>query len=168
MTLRLARRVVLEQSAVRFAREIMRADNVRVIEVIRVYVVDRLALDADAGRVAKEEYGGAARQVREHVVDRGKIVGADVVVKGAVELGQGVERQRRDRALPPRPAGGAGLPRGGGRRHRLGLLVHCVEARGSVEVAGVPVGVLDPLGDGDWSAMMLRNLDELVRVLSGE
>lgn len=31
--------------------------------------------------------------------------------------------------------------------------------------AGVPVGVLDPLGDGDWFGMMERNLDELVRAL---
>jgi len=33
------------------------------------------------------------------------------------------------------------------------------------EAAGVPVGVLDPLGSGDWIAMMESNLDELVRVL---
>ncbi|MEZ6244153.1 MAG: metal ABC transporter substrate-binding protein [Phycisphaerales bacterium] len=32
--------------------------------------------------------------------------------------------------------------------------------------AGVPLGVLDPLGDGDWFKMMRTNLDELVRVLS--
>lgn len=31
--------------------------------------------------------------------------------------------------------------------------------------ADVPVGMLDPLGDGDWFAMMERNLDELVRTL---
>ena len=33
--------------------------------------------------------------------------------------------------------------------------------------AGVSVGVLDPHGDGDWFAMMRRNLDELVRTLGG-
>jgi zinc transport system substrate-binding protein len=31
--------------------------------------------------------------------------------------------------------------------------------------AGVPVGTLDPLGDGDWFAMMEGNLEELVRAL---
>lgn len=34
------------------------------------------------------------------------------------------------------------------------------------ELGGVRVGVIDPLGDGDWPAVMRRNLDELVRVLS--
>lgn len=33
--------------------------------------------------------------------------------------------------------------------------------------AGVPVGVLDPHGDGDWMAMMRANLDQLVRTLGG-
>ncbi len=33
--------------------------------------------------------------------------------------------------------------------------------------AGVSVGVLDPHGTGDWFAMMLANLDELVRTLGG-
>jgi zinc transport system substrate-binding protein len=36
------------------------------------------------------------------------------------------------------------------------------------EHAGVPVGTLDPLGDGDWFGMMRTNLDELVRVLSAD
>ncbi|HZW09515.1 MAG TPA: metal ABC transporter substrate-binding protein [Phycisphaerales bacterium] len=35
------------------------------------------------------------------------------------------------------------------------------------EQLGIPVGILDPEGGGDWSAMMLANLDELVRVLGG-
>ncbi len=32
--------------------------------------------------------------------------------------------------------------------------------------ADLPIGTLDPLGSGDWDAMMMANLDELVRVLS--
>lgn len=35
------------------------------------------------------------------------------------------------------------------------------------EAAGVPVLELDPLGDGDWPALMERNLDALVRGLGG-
>ena len=35
------------------------------------------------------------------------------------------------------------------------------------QAAGVRVGVLDPLGDGDWFRMMLRNLDELDSKLGG-
>lgn len=35
------------------------------------------------------------------------------------------------------------------------------------QAAGVRVGVLDPLGDGDWFRMMLRNLDELESKLGG-
>lgn len=35
-------------------------------------------------------------------------------------------------------------------------------------LAGVRLGVLDPLGDGDYFAMMERNLDALVRGLAGE
>ena len=32
---------------------------------------------------------------------------------------------------------------------------------------GVRVGTLDPLGQGDWEALMLRNLDALVEGLGG-
>ncbi len=35
------------------------------------------------------------------------------------------------------------------------------------EQIGVPVGRLDPLGDGDWGAMMRGNLEELVRTIGG-
>lgn len=38
-------------------------------------------------------------------------------------------------------------------------------ARKIAEKAGVRLGVLDPLGDGDWFEMMRGNVDELVRVL---
>lgn len=41
-------------------------------------------------------------------------------------------------------------------------------ARRIADAAGVRVGTLDPLGDGDWLAMMRRNLDELVAKLSGK
>lgn len=34
--------------------------------------------------------------------------------------------------------------------------------------AGVPVGELDPLGSGDWFAMMRANTDEIVRTLGGD
>ncbi len=34
------------------------------------------------------------------------------------------------------------------------------------EDSGVPIGVLDPIGDGGWSAMMRTNLAELVRILA--
>ncbi len=33
------------------------------------------------------------------------------------------------------------------------------------EQLGVPLGTLDPIGSGDWTAMMLKNLDELVATL---
>lgn len=39
-------------------------------------------------------------------------------------------------------------------------------ARRLADITGLPVGTLDPLGDGDWFAMMESNLDELVRALS--
>ena len=38
-------------------------------------------------------------------------------------------------------------------------------SRRMAEAAGLPLGTLDPLGDGDWFAMMRANADELVRVL---
>ncbi|MFG0260262.1 MAG: metal ABC transporter substrate-binding protein [Phycisphaerales bacterium JB041] len=36
------------------------------------------------------------------------------------------------------------------------------------EQLGVPLGMLDPLGTGDWTAMMRANLDALVAVLGGD
>jgi len=40
-----------------------------------------------------------------------------------------------------------------------------IEARRIAEATGVRVGVLDPLGNGDWFAMMRSNLDSLVKNL---
>lgn len=41
-------------------------------------------------------------------------------------------------------------------------------ARQVSDATGVAVAELDPLGDGDWFAMMERNLDALARALEGE
>jgi ABC-type Zn uptake system ZnuABC Zn-binding protein ZnuA len=40
-------------------------------------------------------------------------------------------------------------------------------ARRIAELAGVKVGTLDPIGDGDWFALMQKNLDSLVEHMGG-
>ncbi len=56
------------------------------------------------------------------------------------------------------------------REHRVRAVLSEVQldARIAERIAaqvGVPIGRLDPLGRGDWEAMMRTNLDELIRVL---
>ncbi len=87
-----------------------------------------------------------------------------LVILGVIQEAEGVEP----------PPGHVRALLDAAREHRVRAILTEPQLDGAVarrmgEGLGVPVGTLDPLGSGDWEAMMLANLDELVRVLgSGE